>query len=814
VVTKWVERQISSYPGNDFVVTSRPHGFPSLVIAQADILAVRPFSAEQVSLFLNRWYLATERHATGASSESEMRSVRILASKSADRLIALLRVHPALHDLTVNPLLLTMIAMVHRYRGALPGSRTDLYAEICQVMLSRRIQAKDLPEVVPGLAKHKLLASLAYHMMLDHVSELSAKQALDVLSPVMRRWSRTVTGQAFLDDVARNGLLTEPVPGRYTFAHLTFQEYLAARHISDIPDLAETLVRAVDDHWWRESILIYTAIANADQIVRACLDKGTISALALAFDCAEASGELAPDLRQRLIEARSLAFTEGCDPPYQQVIAGVLAVRLSRENIVTAEGSRICSRPVPADLYWLFLRATRAARPYNLCELSHDDPATGVWGDEALTFVRWLNDMTAGSSQVEFRLPSPNELEKVADQVIKDLPDSVIGLWARRADSIVAELWVPTGHAHPHHVTADAIDQAVKADARNTGILASILTATALDAALTIFQLLLAYASERADDDAAFFRALERARDFAFALARYLGHDLDLDRDLAHARAAARGRRQVGDLDSRALALASDLAFIAARDLDLGLALVRKRGLHLDGELAFFSANDLVRALDLMLGRPFGRNPRALARRRGVLSVTPDHAFAIGGQVVAPAIRDGRLARLAVRVLEIPALPLTWVSRGPLGAASRPMHAADSAASSSEQVFTKTLTHLAGISRTAVIAGSLDRSLIESLRRIGIATPQRDRTDAGWSLAYIASRLADAAVPLFGMHRQPTDLEAASVRVVALALASSCAEEGDPGVDILHTLAATVTLLQRRAEGTAPIGEGIVLALS
>ena len=33
---------------------------------------------------------------------------------------------PALYDLTVNPLLLTMIANVHRYRGTLPGSMRAL----------------------------------------------------------------------------------------------------------------------------------------------------------------------------------------------------------------------------------------------------------------------------------------------------------------------------------------------------------------------------------------------------------------------------------------------------------------------------------------------------------------------------------------------------------------------------------------------------------------------------------------------------------------------------------------------------------------
>ena len=96
------------------------------------------------------------------------------ASESAARLAALLRDHPALYDLAVNPLLLTMIATAHRYRGALPGSRADLYGEICQVLLSRRVQAKDLPELLSWPAKQTLLAALAYQMMRDHVSELPA----------------------------------------------------------------------------------------------------------------------------------------------------------------------------------------------------------------------------------------------------------------------------------------------------------------------------------------------------------------------------------------------------------------------------------------------------------------------------------------------------------------------------------------------------------------------------------------------------------------------------------------------------------------
>ena len=76
-----------------------------------------------------------------------------------------------------------MIATAHRYRGALPGSRADLYGEICQVLLSRRAQAKDLPELLSWPAKQTLLASLAYQMMRDHASDLPAARVLEILGP-------------------------------------------------------------------------------------------------------------------------------------------------------------------------------------------------------------------------------------------------------------------------------------------------------------------------------------------------------------------------------------------------------------------------------------------------------------------------------------------------------------------------------------------------------------------------------------------------------------------------------------------------------
>src|SRR5271170_6908930 len=98
-VADWVERQIAAHEDDHFVVTSRSYGLPGPLTAQADVLVVRPFTAEQVQLFLDRWCLAAERHATGASGRTARRAVRLRARESAARLTFLLQEHPALRDL-------------------------------------------------------------------------------------------------------------------------------------------------------------------------------------------------------------------------------------------------------------------------------------------------------------------------------------------------------------------------------------------------------------------------------------------------------------------------------------------------------------------------------------------------------------------------------------------------------------------------------------------------------------------------------------------------------------------------------------------
>ena len=409
-VSEWVSVQVTRYRGNDFVVTSRPLGYLSAPIEGALTLQTQPFTPNQVSRFVHGWYLAEERHRTGIADDSITRR----AAAEAEDLLGRLKATPALRDLTVNPLLLTMIATVHKHGGALPGSRADLYAQICQVLLWRRQGAKKLQVEPRGEQKERLMRVLALEMMRRNARDLSRKEVLAILRPALRRINRDLAAEDVLDDAASNGLFVERETGLWAFAHQTFQEYLAAARIKERHQEA-ILTNAVSDIWWRETTLLYVAGADAGPIIEACLAARTVPALTLAFDCADEAGELAEELREQLDGLLAEGLAPYADPRHRRLMTAVMLTRHLRDTIETDSGTRVCRRPVTVGAYQIFAEDMKArGQPRPLDAPPHtatDDPdqvAAGMRESDVTAFVGWANEITGGQSA--YRLPSPAEI--------------------------------------------------------------------------------------------------------------------------------------------------------------------------------------------------------------------------------------------------------------------------------------------------------------------------------------------------------------------------------------------------------------------
>lgn len=297
-ISTWIDEQSVHYPLCPLIVTSRPQGYHAAPLSRATmLLEVQAFSSSQVKQFINAWYLATEIMSYGGKDDP---GVRLRAKQEAEDLQLRLQTRPALVDLTVNPLLLTMIAMVHRYRGQLPGRRVELYAEICDVLLGHWREAKGIQDSLTAAQKRVALQPLAAWMMEHEVREIEITQALEVISEPLQMLG-VKDGEEFLQDIqASSGLFSEREMNVWSFAHLTFQEYLAAAHYKDQKIHGNWWHRKVADSWWHETLLLYAAQADATPIVKSCLNSKTLATLTLAADCLDEALKLDAVVRQQM----------------------------------------------------------------------------------------------------------------------------------------------------------------------------------------------------------------------------------------------------------------------------------------------------------------------------------------------------------------------------------------------------------------------------------------------------------------------------------------------------------------------------------
>jgi len=424
-VVAWVDKQMVSYPNSHFLITSRPFGYRENQLNGVSVLEVLPFNIRQVKQFIDNWYLANELQ----SYQKDDEGVRIKARDGADDLFTRLRKTPILLDLAVNPLLLTMIATVHRYRSSLPGRRVELYKEICEVFLGKRQGARGLELPLTPAQKQSVLQPLAYHMMRNHIREIDKRSALLVFAERLNLVSPQNTVEEFLQMIENSsGLLIERENGVYGFAHKTFQEYLASVHVIE-QGLEKELVSNFEDVWWHECIRLYAAQANATPVIEACIsaDPPSASALTLAIACEDEAREVHPNTRRKL-EDVLLEGVESKNYETRKIIADALLTLNIRDMTRIDDNVYIGRRFVNHAEYQLFLDEMNSQKKpsqpdhWQGREFSTGkglEPIAGVRAVDGIEFCAWLTQRENG--EWRFRFPTQNEISLSKADIQKDL---------------------------------------------------------------------------------------------------------------------------------------------------------------------------------------------------------------------------------------------------------------------------------------------------------------------------------------------------------------------------------------------------------
>ncbi|ABU57694.1 NACHT domain-containing protein [Roseiflexus castenholzii] len=252
--------------GNQIIITSRIAGYHAAPLSlHLTHATLQPMSDAAVDRFCQTWTLAVHRLlADPGDSEEE---VARRAADEAQALQAALHdpTRPGLRELAGNPLLLTILAMVHHNSQArLPEQRVRLYQiaveNLVEVWRDTGLSEDEVVQVLAPLAAHiherypsGLIEENELREQVTHSLAEYRGENPDRPSPAFRR-----DVEAFLRAVReRVGLLSARGEAAYGFLHLTFQEYLAARHLAGDPNAAlEAILARRDDPRWREPVLL------------------------------------------------------------------------------------------------------------------------------------------------------------------------------------------------------------------------------------------------------------------------------------------------------------------------------------------------------------------------------------------------------------------------------------------------------------------------------------------------------------------------------------------------------------------------------
>lgn len=391
-----------SFPKLRVVVTSRTYAYQKQEFRLPGFTAavLAPFTSGQVVRFIQRFYGQLVQIRGMREEEAQGRAELLRrAIFGSDRLVALAE----------RPLLLTLMASLHAWRGgSLPEKREELYHDAVGLLLDLWDQDKVVRDasgvrVAQPSLSHWL--KVDRDQMRDFLNELAegvhgAQPELhgtadidegELVKGLMRLNPDEEVDLRRLVEYLRDraGLLLARGVGVYSFPHRTFQEYLAACHLTDCdyPDRLAELARREPERW-REVVLLAGAKAA----------RGSASTIWSLVDAlcwrepgegdrgdawgAHLAGQLLCEVGPRVNERhrgkvervrRWLVWLLGADalPARERAKAGVhLAMMGDPRPEITVSGMQFCR--VPAGPFRMGSEVAEGERPVHEVEIPYD----------------------------------------------------------------------------------------------------------------------------------------------------------------------------------------------------------------------------------------------------------------------------------------------------------------------------------------------------------------------------------------------------------------------------------------------------------
>lgn len=252
---------------NPFVITCRIAA-QEYTFENFTEVEVADFDDQQIATFTNKWFQAKQDPV------------------KAKRFTQKLKEEWRIRDLASNPLMLTLLCLVFEESGSFPSNRSELYAEGLGVLLKkwdakRNIERDQIYKNLFLKRKQDLLSQIALNAFEQGNYLLKQKEVEREIVHYIRNLPEVnsaeetlqLDSEAVLKSIeAQHGLFVERARGIYSFSHLTFHEYFAARKIvsrSHLDPSWAQLTTNITEKRWREVFLLTVGMLDsADNLLQ------------------------------------------------------------------------------------------------------------------------------------------------------------------------------------------------------------------------------------------------------------------------------------------------------------------------------------------------------------------------------------------------------------------------------------------------------------------------------------------------------------------------------------------------------------------
>ncbi|MGD1860518.1 MAG: GUN4 domain-containing protein [Leptolyngbyaceae cyanobacterium] len=432
LASQWADWQMQNYP-SQFILTSRPHGFNSSLFKGVERIDVLDFNDNQKRTFIEKWYrfIAWETkwkyhlqdsQGKAPGKQLSVTQVKAQSQDDADKAAADLRrqlfADRSLIDLAKNPLLLTIIAVAHKFKERLPQRRLDVYREIFKLLLEDRPFQRQTRLTIANAADNQtILQPLALELTRANVTQFKPRQGSDWIKTRLTETcgDRKLTPIQFLQEIQQvSGLLAGGEGYLYEFTHKTFQEYLAAVELSERGSGQRAVLGHLVDETWKEVVYFYALLTDPVPFIEKALETpDDLPTLELVQRIADDAKSIDDKLKQRLRDARQ---------QHQPETAAAILEQHFQQLIPLSETTAI-SEPITWPEYGLFTHAQSKKEFHSTAKLvldlaknvqSIDDEIE--WQD-AQWFCAWLAtqaQLMADDGVYDYRLPTSAELRRIA----------------------------------------------------------------------------------------------------------------------------------------------------------------------------------------------------------------------------------------------------------------------------------------------------------------------------------------------------------------------------------------------------------------